>query len=51
MTPTTPDENTFETLRLLRERFGRAKRQTRISTWMIVLQEFDENEFTQHLTK
>lgn len=45
------DDNRFETLRLLREHFGRTRRQTVITTLMrTVLQKFDENLFIEQLT-
>lgn len=52
VTKTILDDNGFETLRLLREQFGRTKRQTMISTLMrIVLQQFDETKLSEQLTK
>lgn len=44
--------NSFETLRLLRARFGTTKRQTMTSTQMcIVLQQFDWNRFIEQRSK
>ena len=52
LTRGTPDDNGFETLRLLRDQFGKTKRQTMISTLMrIVQQRFDETRFVEQLTK
>lgn len=49
---TTLDDNGFQTLLLLREQFGRTRRQTMMSTLMrVVLQNFDENNFIEQLTK
>lgn len=48
----TPNDNGFETLRMLHEQLGRTKRQTMITTLMrIVLQMFDENTCIEQLTK
>lgn len=45
-----PDDNGFQTLRLLRDQFARTKRQTMISmrAW-IVLQKFGENRLIEQV--
>lgn len=52
VTKATTDDNGFETARLLRDHFGRAKRQMAISTSVrIVLHEFGGSRFIQQLAR
>lgn len=52
VTRTALHDSELETLRLLREQFGRTRRTTMISTLInIVLQKFGDNQFMEQLTK